>query len=276
MNLMDERPTQDQLQLLMDVAADEVRTGEGPWVPGYKITAEEFPETYEMCLELARAKAAKQAADAKVVAEVIDEPVGMAPRLVQEVGIPTLEQLVKIRERLNRKFDASDMTPGLRQFAHKWINDWEAPEGDVSGFTEWLADVKESFTRRGTLTDGQAKGILNTATARRPEPKPERKSNGGGITEDGIYLHGETVYKVQFSQQGRLYAKELVIEDGRGRFEYASGMVYKLTPDERMTLEQAKEFGALYGTCCNCGRTLTNEDSIEAGIGPICAGKFLR
>ncbi len=42
----------------------------------------------------------------------------------------------------------------------------------------------------------------------------------------------------------------------------------------KMTLEEAEEFGALYGFCCRCGRTLTDENSIEAGIGPVCAGKF--
>jgi len=56
-------------------------------------------------------------------------------------------------------------------------------------------------------------------------------------------------------------------------FVYDPGAVRRLRPEHRMSLEEAKEFGALYGTCCVCGRTLTNEDSIEAGIGPVCAGK---
>lgn len=29
----------------------------------------------------------------------------------------------------------------------------------------------------------------------------------------------------------------------------------------------------LYGVCCRCGRTLTDENSISEGIGPICATK---
>jgi len=33
---------------------------------------------------------------------------------------------------------------------------------------------------------------------------------------------------------------------------------------------QKKEFGI----CCCCGATLTDPNSIEAGIGPICAGKW--
>ena len=70
-----------------------------------------------------------------------------------------------------------------------------------------------------------------------------------------------------------MYAKALDPETGR--FEYHTGLIRKLDESMRMTLEQAKQYGAIYGVCCNCGRTLTNEDSIEAGIGPICAGKFL-
>jgi hypothetical protein len=48
----------------------------------------------------------------------------------------------------------------------------------------------------------------------------------------------------------------------------------KLSDETLMTLEDAKEFGRLYGMCCQCGATLTDEKSIEAGIGPVCAGKF--
>jgi hypothetical protein len=41
-----------------------------------------------------------------------------------------------------------------------------------------------------------------------------------------------------------------------------------------MSLEEAKAFGRLYGVCVRCGATLTDEQSIEAGIGPVCAGRF--
>lgn len=100
-----------------------------------------------------------------------------------------------------------------------------------------------------------------------------------GITEDGMYRLGGTIYKVQWNQtKTALYAKELKVSgeghDAEVWFDYAPGAIRKLSPSNKMSLEEAKEFGALYGTCCVCGRTLTNEDSIEAGIGPICASKF--
>lgn len=43
---------------------------------------------------------------------------------------------------------------------------------------------------------------------------------------------------------------------------------------EKNPLEAAKASGRLSGRCCSCGRDLTDPDSIEAGIGPICAQKF--
>ena len=38
-----------------------------------------------------------------------------------------------------------------------------------------------------------------------------------------------------------------------------------------MDADQAAQFGALYGVCCNCGRELSDERSIHAGYGPTCA-----
>lgn len=101
--------------------------------------------------------------------------------------------------------------------------------------------------------------------------------------DEGMYRKAGTIYKVQKAVHGSKmnYAKRLVetlAVDKNGKrkwkFEYAPGFVYELRPEHALTVEQAKEFGALYGTCCVCGRTLTDEKSIEAGIGPICADKF--
>lgn len=39
-------------------------------------------------------------------------------------------------------------------------------------------------------------------------------------------------------------------------------------------LESMKAYGRRTGECCMCGRELTNHASIDAGIGPICAGKW--
>lgn len=89
----------------------------------------------------------------------------------------------------------------------------------------------------------------------------------------GMYRVDDTFYKVQTSQTGNLYAKRLVLNpnnDG-AYFEYAPGVVRSLTVWDRLTLDEAKRFGALYGTCVVCGRLLSDPKSVAAGIGPVCA-----
>jgi hypothetical protein len=121
----------------------------------------------------------------------------------------------------------------------------------------------------------------------------------GTVTEDGMYRNPQTgeIFKVQWNRASgdgrRLYAKQLVLSIDGGewsriplepvapapvkvdaRFEYAAGALQRLRPEWKMTRDEAKAFGALYGTCCVCGRTLTDEQSIADGIGPVCGSKF--
>lgn len=55
--------------------------------------------------------------------------------------------------------------------------------------------------------------------------------------------------------------------------ECTVGMIKQLKDVETRGLEAVKEIGILTGSCCICGRTLTAEESINDGIGPICASK---
>ena len=90
------------------------------------------------------------------------------------------------------------------------------------------------------------------------------------VTEVGMYLNAEgVIFKVQRSERGRLYAKQLNAS-GRG-FTYVQGAITHLTPEMRMTLEQAQAFGVALGSCVVCGRELTDPVSVARGIGPVCA-----
>jgi hypothetical protein len=99
-------------------------------------------------------------------------------------------------------------------------------------------------------------------------------------TEPGTYKVGDTIFKVQKALNGdHLYAKRLVIHKHEGEsafveFVYAGSLVKnRITVESKLSYEQAKEFGALYGTCVYCGRLLTNELSIALGVGPVCGGR---
>lgn len=99
----------------------------------------------------------------------------------------------------------------------------------------------------------------------------------GKLKEEGMFKVGERIFKVVRAIYGsdELYAKELIeTAPGKWSFVFAKGAIKSITEADRMSIEEAKKFGQLTGTCCVCGRVLTNEASIEAGIGPICATKF--
>ena len=101
---------------------------------------------------------------------------------------------------------------------------------------------------------------------------------------EGVHYADGKVYKVQKARtSGRKYAKMLVHPllttphepPENISWEYV-GMPSKvgLSPNTLMTKEDAALYGKMYGVCANCGALLTNEDSIERGIGPICAERF--
>lgn len=148
-------------------------------------------------------------------------------------------------------------------------------ERDLTG-----ADIRRSLElgreqwRLGQFGTGEASALIDDLLA---APRPEAPATSAPAAEvpEGMHKLGPNIFKVQRSPQtGRLYAKRL---DGKGDdwgFVYAPGAIRSLSTETVMTLEQAKEFGVLYGTCCRCGRTLTDEGSIAAGIGPVCASYF--
>lgn len=128
-----------------------------------------------------------------------------------------------------------------------------------------------------------------------PVPQGEAAKPVGAV-EDGMYKNPDTgeIMKVQVAVHGSgaLYAKRLVLlspdryyeKTVRGKvvvikaeFVFESGLVRKIDPAWKMTLQEAMEYGQLYGVCCNCGATLTDDSpggSQELGIGPICARRF--
>lgn len=158
-------------------------------------------------------------------------------------------------------------------------------------------ELSNELWRRGAFDTKAASAMIEVLKSfpykTRQESAPAAAAPVQDVDLEGMHRVGDEIFKVQRAVHGsgNLYAKRLVMVEpdcggcangepcGAGcawsaSFEYAPGIVRTLSAETKMTLEQAKEFGALYGTCCVCGRTLTDEKSIEAGIGPVCAGKF--
>lgn len=97
------------------------------------------------------------------------------------------------------------------------------------------------------------------------------------MADIGVYRRDGDVYRVVTSKgSGRNYAMRLVITntrsgDPRGSWQYAPVVVYELTPEQRLTVEDAVQAGRMTGVCVICGATLADPESIERGMGPVCA-----
>lgn len=144
------------------------------------------------------------------------------------------------------------------------------------------ADPVKSF-QDGIIAGATKAHAEREAVRQALSPEPAAKP-----LTDGFYARpnadGVTIFKVVWNQaETNLYAKQLFVEtvpaeDGhpeihRAHWGYAPGAVKSLTLAMKLTEEQAAEFGKLYGVCCICSARLTNEESIERGIGPVCADK---
>lgn len=134
----------------------------------------------------------------------------------------------------------------------------------------FLSSLLDYFRRFGILTEKQLSAVLRNMES----DKTEKRSNGNPVTEIGMYRNAEGVFRVKQSKDtGNLYAMRFIPEaqSKADRFAYERGAVHRLSATDRMTVEQATELGALYGMCCVCGADLTDEKSVKAGIGPVCA-----
>lgn len=136
----------------------------------------------------------------------------------------------------------------------------------------------------GDFTRSEASTAIDQALDNNRQLRQELKGLRGvqtpaeqtSFVTTGLYQVDGRIFKVLPSRNSeRHYAKELVGENATGyAFEYARGAMYRIRPEHRMTPGQAAEFGKLTGTCCCCGKLLTDPASIAKGIGPVCEKKY--
>ena len=177
-----------------------------------------------------------------------------------------------------------------------------------SGSNGFLNSLKSQVEAGRTLSPRQLECALkNVKEAQAPQvPKVDNSR-----LSPGIYVNAEGhVYKVQGNQAFKSAAKrqakgsDISPYDVHGAYVYAKvwghsdgsrinlsevgdlssglhslwiyerGLINQLVVDHRMTLTEARTFGELYSQCVNCGRTLTDEKSIDAAIGPVCIKQF--
>lgn len=158
----------------------------------------------------------------------------------------------------------------VRVFAPKgttpWQRDLEGTEQDVP-----KRDGSTSHVTLGQIADAvKAEGgmdLFYRVAARKPEREP--------IEAEGMYARIDPedldldIFRVRKSQAGRFYA--LRLDFASEEFIYEPSAIRGIDPEDRLTLEQAKSLGHMFGRCIVCWAALTDPKSVERGIGPVCA-----
>lgn len=174
---------------------------------------------------------------------------------------------------------------------------------ETAGWNNFSQSLREAITQYGQLTDGQERAAYNAyakhlerqeqrakADADRPVVDLTRinkmfdsaKENGlqrpklrvgemqiypapmNGKNAGFLYVKADGEYAGKISADGRLFTIRNAPEGVEGELQAIAA-----DPMGRLT-----EHGRMTGNCSCCGRELTKKDSIERGIGPICAQKY--
>lgn len=180
---------------------------------------------------------------------------------------------------------------------------WMLKNQDWNSFAESLV---EQLNRKGELSDRQVEvlqGMMAKTEASRAARAAERAAAVESIGEvarivdlfSTAFSSGLKRPKLRFSEgleinrapdhgknAGYLYVKVggeyagKISPDGRWMPVRSApqGLGDQLRAIAKDPAGQGKLYGQQTGSCCCCGRELTNQESIELGIGPICMEKW--
>lgn len=169
---------------------------------------------------------------------------------------------------------------------HEGVLDWLKSE--TAAGNEFAGSLLAKGVRFGTLTDGQLNAVLRNLDEGRETDDPESELDISTLKGYYAVPDGDTRLKLCVRKPGKnsRWHGWTFVDDGAAygsRQTYgkqAPDGVYKGRVQEQLAAILADPFaaqvayGKLTGTCGACGRILEDEDSVAAGIGPICAAKY--
>jgi hypothetical protein len=107
------------------------------------------------------------------------------------------------------------------------------------------------------------------------------------VVGPGVYLRNGELFVVKLNRQRtRVFARRVVEITGSARrvnedgdrvrvdLVYAPGVVQRLRPADRLSLEAARPFLVRYSNCMVCGTALRDAVSVLDSIGPVCRRMF--
>jgi hypothetical protein len=180
-------------------------------------------------------------------------------------GKALIDKLINANDRPNAVRMASQGQKGFIASLNSQIKDpgYQISEADINSVT--FAEVNDVLNLLKSIIKAEREDNAN-------------KNNTPTKTEvtEGAYWYGELIARVQRSRQSNNLYVKLETGKGTGKFEYAPGVIRQIKAENMLTAEEMKAYAEVHHHCGDCGRKLTNKDSIAYGIGPICREKGYR
>jgi hypothetical protein len=145
---------------------------------------------------------------------------------------------------------------------------------DLEDFATALAlDLSRQLWKRGEFTKEAASATIDALKAApRKTAEPERPE-----PEAGVYRDGDRLFRVYLGQNsGKMLVQEIKGDTGTIDYTYL-GLAVKHLPASatRLGLEEVGALGKTFDHCLVCGRRLDVPESVDRGIGPVCAAKYV-
>lgn len=139
-----------------------------------------------------------------------------------------------------------------------------------------------------TMTKHFATALIGDLIVASPDRTPVTQTvrDAAFTLTPGVYEVNGEIFNVKWNQRKtNLYAQKLIELPNVNRltvsgdevhfeFEYAPGVVRRLRPHHKMSIERAEALTIRYGRCLVCGRRLKATESVKQGIGPVCRKTF--
>lgn len=125
----------------------------------------------------------------------------------------------------------------------------------------------------GQLATTGASNLIDHLMALPKQDNPSEQDE----PEAGIYQSTDGMFRVYLGQKsGRMLAKEITMAlDNSPVYTYRGSATRVLPEDaQRLSLEEVGQIGQMFDHCLCCGARLDDPESVDRGIGPICASKY--
>jgi hypothetical protein len=184
-----------------------------------------------------------------------------------------------------RKFQR--LHQALADFREQHADVWEllTSNENARNPNDFLWSLNEQLHRRGELSERQMAACGKFIAKRREwaEQRAAEPTSGVDLSgvPSGLYLVADHRLRIDNVESGKWAGWVFVktesgekVGNQRPGAEYRGKLVEELRglADDPQCASAA--YGRLTGTCGVCSRTLTNPESIELGIGPVCRSRF--